>query len=489
MTVLTRTSLGIATDTTNTTTAAIVPASGVSIGATVFLVVAGSSATATATVADNAGGGGAANAYTLDGVARGSGTSVWVFRSTLTRATTAATTVITVTFSGAVIRKAISAFYVTGWLVPVALEQSVTNSGTTSPLTTGPTGVTSAADEFVLAAYGTQDASATTYSLASGYSAGSLARASAAGQIRTAVYWWKETSVAAAMSHSATTGAGLMAWTGFLGTYQAAATGTVYTQSLSASMGFSGALPQRATTRRLTGALSFSGAVTRSPNGRVLTGTFTPTGSLSQQQSLVRTLVGATFQPVGALHRMTSRGLAAGLTPTGALTSIKSVSKALSGSFSFSGALGRAPSKQLSASFTPAGGLTFTKALHIMLDGAVFQPVGALSRLTNRKLAGVFAPVGMIASSSRNAFTAVFRPTGTVTHGVQQRTLTAVFAPVGGLSRKTSRLLVASLIASGTLHTQYLPPGGPLPPGGGGYGQPMPDSFFTRYKPTLRRQR
>lgn len=109
---------------------------------------------------------------------------------------------------------------------------------------------------------------------------------------------------------------------------------------------------------------------------------------------------------------------------------------------------------------------------------------------TFRILTGVFRPVGMVASSSRGALSAVFRPVGSVAHGLPARTLSAALTFVGSTPvRAMTRLLVSSLVASGVLHTRYIPPVALPLPGGGGFGMPMPDSFFTRYKPTLRRQR
>lgn len=486
MAVLTHTAQGVATSTTNDTTLVLTTLAPIAIGATFWLSVVANSASATATAVDASANPGMANVYALDGLVRGAATSEYLFRTNVTRSIPSGAPIATVTFSVAVTRKALSAFSVTGWLVPVALERSASAVAATNPLTLGPTAATSVPDSLVVASYGVNTSNAAaSYTTPAGYTAGAPAVATAAGTIRVARYWWLETAAAAAQSHASTASSGLVQWVGFLATYKAANAGTLFTKSISGGLTFAGSAPKKAVGHRVTAAVFTPvGTRTSSPKGRLVTGSFAPAGSVSKQQSLVRTLVGAVLAPVGGLSRLTSRSLVGAVFhPTGVRSAIKSVSQAVSGALSFSGSRSALPAKSVSGSYAPTGSLSRVGTFARLLSAASFTPTGVMGpRAINHKLSGALSFVGIVASSSRGALTAIFRPTGVATHGVQQRTLFASLSFTTSLPRQVTRFLFASLIASAVIHTRYIPPPGVSPPGGGGFGALMADSHFQRYQ-------
>lgn len=265
------------------------------------------------------------------------------------------------------------------------------------------------------------------------------------------------------------------------------ASGTLFTKSLTGSMGFSStaARPKIVMQRKQPLAVfAPTGAITSHPTARRVTATFTPTGTITRQLALARTLT-ATLNFSGAVTSATARLrtlVGATFHPTGVFSSIKSVSKSVSGALSFSGSQTRLPAKVITGSFQPTGSISKQSTLTRTLTGSL-SFAGALNRLTSRRLTGAAQFVGMVITSAKTSqFFASFRPTGTVTHGLPARTLFASLALTGSIARFTSRNLFASLVASGVIHTQYLPPVPPSQPGGGGFGALMSDAHFQRYR-------
>lgn len=148
---------------------------------------------------------------------------------------------------------------------------------------------------------------------------------------------------------------------------------------------------------------------------------------------------------------------------------------------------------------TVTGALRFIGGSQLYPDPLLFPgdnefPFGGAVLVTvNHSINGGFTPHGALA-----------------TIGAQARLFTAALAPSVSFQRSTTRGLSASLgfagAASGvrTVHaltkllTGSLRAAGSFsamntnlinPPGGGGFGVPMPDDHFQRYKPTLRRQK
>lgn len=148
---------------------------------------------------------------------------------------------------------------------------------------------------------------------------------------------------------------------------------------------------------------------------------------------------------------------------------------------------------------TVTGALSFQAGSNLYPDNALFPgdlvfPYGGDIQIQPaRTLGGALRPVGALSGSSGShtqALAAVFAPS-VVFSRAATRSLSGALSFAGSVVGVRSvhaltKLLTAGLRAAGTLHNnRVLPPA----PGGGGYGGPMPDSFFTRYKPTLRRQR
>lgn len=265
-----------------------------------------------------------------------------------------------------------------------------------------------------------------------------------------------------------------------------ATAGTVFSKSITGSAQFVGIRPKVAAQRKLPALLSFSGSEVAHPTARRVTASFTPSGSLARQLSLFRTLTGVlSFSGARTAATAYVRSLVgASITPVGAQTRIKAVSKSVSGALSFVGAQTRVAQKLFTAIFQPVGVATRIATMSRTLASASLAFSGALKRKTNRTLTGAAQYVGMVITSIGGShLTASFRPTGApVTHGLPARTLFAGFQATSTIARFTSRQLVSSLIASGVMHTQYLPPTPPPFPGGGGFGALMSDAHFQRYQ-------
>lgn len=525
---------------TTISTAGALPST-IPVGSCVFVLLAtNSTGTATATCADNSANAGAANVYTLDDSEDSTTQNLRLFlwRSNVTRSiTNAGSHVFTATLSASTNLKAMVVFSVAGWTVTPAVDKTATKEGTTSSMSVGPTTATAFADEFVLAAYAAAvTVSSPTYTDTAGYTVGQKTTANATGR-PTAVYSWKESSSTGVQSHSATL-SNMTAWVGVMKTYRATVGGTVYTQSLSGSVGFSGSmvrLPQKqhaaslttvgvlsraVTGRRFTGALLMSGGLRRetarllaagfAPSGAFpqglshsMTASFTPVGGFGpvvtgKQLAGVfaasgRLLAGpgylrSVFTPTGTLNKATTKAtpMTGAVTFVGAHSRMFNYSQALSGAITFSGAITRrASTRTLTAVFAPAGVLMRAFSLLGTLGGAVFRPSGVLTKETQRSLPG--ASVGFSGVLSRET----------------QRTLGVTLALSGSVATGFGKALFASLRASGSLSSLYVPGVVVLPltvesdtpsgPGGGGLGMVMSDSFFQRYasgyKPTLRKQK
>lgn len=488
MAVLTHTPQATATSTTAGTTLGITSLAGtIPIGDTVFVIVNGTSISATCV--DNSANAGAANVWTQDALnSSASSVNLWVFRSNLTRSLSTTTT-ITITFSASVARRAAVCFSTHGWVTPAAVERTAQAFGTASPVSTGTTTATSKPDEFVLAAYALSTTSAAvSYTDTGGMTKGAIATAFSVSIAKCATYAWKETSATGVQAGSGTiSSSGLSSWAGVVLTYPAAASGTLFTKTVTGAVSFSGIRPGVAMQTKRTGVLAFSGSEVSHPTGRLVTGVFAPAGSLARQSSLARTLAAAlTFSGSRSAATAYARTLVGGvLHPTGVMTTVKAVSKAVSGALSFSGSQSHQARKALTGAFTPTGSLARALAL-LRTITASFAPTATLSKLTNRRFSGAASWVGMVVTSAKTSqFFATLRPTGSVTNGLPARTFFAVFQPVGNARiRTTFRLLTSALIASGVMHTQYLPPIPAGEPGGGGYGALMDDSHFKRYRVT-----
>lgn len=481
-------STGLVTSQTSTTTYTHV-AGAMPVGTLVIIGATNSGGAAFSTVTDNSTQTGAANSYTkLASVTSGTA-RVQVAYCYLTRALLSTDT-ITIVMSGSSPRAAI-AFYSFSGANATPLDQSATKGVSTSPISVGPTGALSNTNELAINMVGwfggavTSGAASTTagYTLGTpGNSGGVTNRVEIVPVYKIGVGTAAETSV---VSFTSITSAA-----GNLLTFKAAG-GTVYTQSLSGALSFSGSTPVKQTTRTLPAALSFSGGATRKQNARLLGGGFSPTGTLGRAQALGRLLDAAILQPAGAiLNTSTARTIAASLTPSGALSSLKAIGANLSGALTFSGSQTHVPAKVLPASLTPSGSLSAGQTLARALTAAFAATSSAFTKLTARTLPAAFTPTGMVAASRRGVMPGALSFVGSVANSQPARTLTAALSFVGGIAqRQIARRLFASLRAAGVLHSHYIPPVKPPFPGGGGYGGPMPDSFFTRYKPTLRKQR
>lgn len=287
---------------------------------------------------------------------------------------------------------------------------------------------------------------------------------------------------------------------------------TTYNQSVSGALSFAGASPLFAMNRTITGSLSFTGSTPLFVMQRLLTATLTPAGVV--KRSAARILAGSLSFSGAAVTRAVTRLLAASITTTATLK--------------------RSTSRNLLGSITPTGIVTSTKVLFRTLTGAAFRPTATLagSRAFLRTIAAALNFLGgaqlwpndalypgenlwpyggHILFNLNRLLPAALTPSGTLLgHGSNTRLFTAVLQPHVVFLKTSARVILAASFSSASLigvrasHTvaqalfASLRNAGSLstginpsfiPTGGGGYGLPMPDSFFQRYQPTLRRQK
>lgn len=229
---------------------------------------------------------------------------------------------------------------------------------------------------------------------------------------------------------------------------------TVYNQALTAALSFVGAAPLFAGQRTLTGALSFAGSLTRSAARRLV----------------------AAFAPTGTLLRSGARRLTATFTPAGALLA------------------GRALVRSLAAA-----ALNFIGGTQLYPDPALYPGPdiypygGSILFQLNRLLPAVLQPVGFFSThlATARTFTATLQPHVAFLKTSARIILSASFSSASLIGVRASHTVAQALFASlrnaGALSTGINP--GHVDMGGGGFGVPMPDSHFQRYKPTLRRQK
>lgn len=455
---------------------------GVTLPAGTLITLAASINTAADyTVIDNSSQPGTANAYAVRPRLTTGSATIQTCTCVLTRPILSTNSII-LTWPGVISRRT-ARLYAWSGANATPLDKTATAGTTTNPLTVGPTATLAGTGELAINFVGWAGAAVTSgvvdnagFTAVGTNSGGITTRTECIGSYKLGV---GTAGVTDSMTFSSGTVRGEMLTFKVLG--------TAYTQGVSGAMSFVGSTPRPriAMTRRRTAALSFVGARTSSPTARLVQGGFAPTGSLAQQQSLVRTLTAAALSFLGVTSKTTSRALpAAGFTPTGATTSLKSVSQALVGALTFSGSESAVTARILSAILAPAGALSSAGTLARTLTVAVFAPVGSgFNRLTTRLLpAASVTPTGDLAQSRRGPFTAALSFAGGVSLKQPAKTLYATLSFTTSMTRFVAHHLFASLVASGVLHTRYIPPTPPTPPGGGGFGALMSNSFFQRYQ-------
>lgn len=230
---------------------------------------------------------------------------------------------------------------------------------------------------------------------------------------------------------------------------------TIYNQSVSGALSFAGAAPLFAMNRSLAASLSFSGAAPLAAIQRSLT---------------------AVLHPVGALAKREARILTASFTPHGVVSAANVFARTLT-----------------------AAALTFLGGTQLWPNDALYPndnlwPYGGhiLFQL-NRILPAALTPSGTLLGHGSNTrtFTAILQPQVVFFKTSARVFLSAEFLAATLLAQRisntTAKALFASLRNAGALSTILDP--GHVDEGGGGFGVPMPDAFFQRYQPTLRRQK
>lgn len=449
------------------------------VGTLIVLGVTNNAGAGVTTCVDNSTQAGTANSYTIrTRVASGSSTMqvVWCV---LTRSLLS-TDSITVTM-GSASRRAMRVMAFSGAAATSPIDKTASASTVASPLTVGPTAVLAQTGELAVCMRGwVGGAVASGFADSSGFTALSTSSGGVTPRVE-AVEAYKLGVGTAAVTDSMTF-TSMTGVSGELLTFKPVG-GTAFNKSVSGAVSFVGVRPVMGVQRKVPSVLSFSGAEVAHPTARKVTGALSFSGGLTPNQILLRTLT-AVLHPTGALSTATAyvRSLVgAVLHPTGAISSIKAVSKSVSGALSFVGSQSHQDRKALTGTLTPTGSLARALTLLRTLTASVGFS-GSVSRRAGLPFSAALSWVGMVSTSAKTSqFFASFHPTGTVTHGLPMRTLFAALNTTATLARFTTRQLVASLVASGVMHTQYIPPVPAGEPGGGGYGALMSDAHFRRY--------
>jgi hypothetical protein len=207
---------------------------------------------------------------------------------------------------------------------------------------------------------------------------------------------------------------------------ESAAAGTQFTQSVSGTLSFSGALVKETRTAK-TGAIS-------------------PAGTLLKHIPKVFT---GSLSPVGALTKQAQKSFTASISFSGTLAAIRTILLSLTGSLSFSGTLSKQTGKTTAGSVSPTGGLT--KQTQTSRSGAI-SPTGTLTKRTSKTFAGSLSFSGALAAVKTFVKNLVgsLSFSGTLTKQTNKVTSGSI-SPVGGLTKRVGRVLSGSLTLTGSL--------------------------------------
>lgn len=223
----------------------------------------------------------------------------------------------------------------------------------------------------------------------------------------------------------------------------------------------------------VSGALSFTGAAPLFAMTRTLTAGFTPVGVLKRAATR---LLAAVLHPVGALAKREARILTASFTPHGVVNGVNVLARTLT-----------------AAALTFLGGTQLWPNDALYPDDNLWPYGGHILFQLNRILPAALTPSGSLLTHGSNTrtFTAILQPQVVFFKTSARVFLSAEFLAATLLAQRisntTAKALFASLRNAGALSTILNP--GHVDEGGGGFGVPMPDAFFQRYQPTLRRQK
>lgn len=208
-------------------------------------------------------------------------------------------------------------------------------------------------------------------------------------------------------------------------------------RALSASVGFVGSLA-RSTSRAVSAGLSFTGSIARR-TARSLGAALSFLGNLGTVKNggaqLYTQNLTASLGFTGGLRRTTGKGLSAGLDFVGSLS--RRTARALGAGVSFAGSLARGVARSLAAAVGFVGGLAasrlilraFTASLSFSGSitrrtgkalAATLSPTGALGKLTRRSLNATVSFVGALGRARRIFFTAALSFSGSLSTQLTQ---------------------------------------------------------------------
>lgn len=189
------------------------------------------------------------------------------------------------------------------------------------------------------------------------------------------------------------------------------------------------------------GALTPAGDLLKQVN-KFFTGGLTPTGALTQLKSILLAVSGS-ITPSGALLRVVTKLLDGTATTAGTLSHL--VSRAFTGTVTSAGALSKHVSHFLTGALTPTGVLTAIKTATLSVAGTVTS-AGTLARSVSHFLAGALTPTGVLLKRPAILFTGAVSSTGTISRLIA-RSLAGAVSSTGALS-KTAALNAAGALAT-----------------------------------------
>lgn len=196
-------------------------------------------------------------------------------------------------------------------------------------------------------------------------------------------------------------------------------------------------------TQPLTASLSFTGAVSKTLS-RALTAALSFTGALSAQHLIIKALTAA-LSFTGAQVKSTIRALPGGLSFTGAVS--KQTRRALTGGLSFAGVLSKPLSRALAATLNFTGALTASH-LVIKLLTAALSFTGAQAKTTSRSLAGVLSFTGAVPKQTLRALSGVLSFTGALPKQ-SGKAFSSALSFTGAQARRTSKIFSGVLSFTG----------------------------------------
>jgi hypothetical protein len=215
-----------------------------------------------------------------------------------------------------------------------------------------------------------------------------------------------------------------------------------YTQGLTASASFSGAIP-RATSKSQIASLSFVGAAQRL-TARSLSASTSFVGAMTKRSARALT---ASLNITATISLGTLKWLSANLSSSGVLARV--VSRSMAASLSFIGSLPKRTQHSFAANLSFIGSF-LAGALHLLALASSLNLSAASTRRTNKGVAGNLSFAAVVAKATGKGIGAGLSFTGAAAR-VITHTLTSGLSFLGTAAKQTRRSIAGSLSLVGTL--------------------------------------